>query len=159
MKKLFTILIALLIANTVFAEGKMSFSNGKISAEIPVGWQVLYAESPVMYYIFSPEKAGDTFRENITITEEKLPAGIKYTAEKYMEASSASLKSVYSDIEFLETGKDWIIYNIEINGFKVRQYGKAIVKKDTAYYICAAADMEDFDSYLEIFKAIFSSVK
>ena len=159
MKKIFAVVASLFLAHSVFAQGKLSFSDSKVSGEIPAGWEIIYIDSTVSFYIFAPEKENDSFRENITVTHEQLPSGQKYTTQLYIDALLTNLKVLCPDLEVVDSGKDWIIYNITVNGIKVRQYGKVIIKKNNATFICASADPNDFDNYKDLFNEIVASIK
>lgn len=159
MKKFLVIAASLIIANSVFAQNKITFSDGKVSGELPAGWDVINTDSPVSFYMFAPETKNDKFRENITVTHEQFAPGQKFTVEQYLNAVVTNLQTMWPDLEIVESGKDWIIYKIEVNGIKVTQYARVIIKKTNATFICASANPEDFDSYRDVFKQIIFAFK
>ena len=159
MKKLFAILAALFVAQSVFAQNKMSFSDGSVAGEIPAGWMVLYGgpDSSCSMYIFAPEKDGDDFREIITVSSEVLPAGQEFTEELYLTAVVTNLKAAYPTFKTVKSGKDWNISDYETDGVKVRMYTRVFIKDGTAYLLIAQSDLKDFKTFEKVFKEILFS--
>ena len=158
MKKLSTFLmIFALSCACLFADEKMKVSAGAVSAELPVGWIAQYAQTPILFYFYSPAEENDTFQENINITVETLPS--KYTPSGYIDNSLTYLKTLYSDFEIVKKENDSVLLQGAINGIAVKQYIKVIIKGKVAYSITASSTPTDYERYESVFKEILSSVK
>ena len=159
MKKFLAIVAALFVAQSVFAQNKMSFTDGNVTGEIPAGWLVLFAgpDSTCTFYILSPEKDNDNFREIITVSPEVLPKDQEYTVEQYLAAVTVNLKEAYPTLKTAKSGKDWFICDFESEGIKIRMYARAFIKDGVAYLLFAQADSKDFKSVEKAFKEIIFS--
>ena len=106
------ILVVLFIALFSYGEDKKdysgdTFSGPDYSIEYPTGWEIKKGIMGADSVGFSPpEGLNDTFRENVNVSLEELPAGM--SKERYLEASIEKMGTMFGADNLGELQTTWI---------------------------------------------------
>jgi len=153
MKKILVLLImGVLGLSTADAEDKMMIHCEDVIIESPLGWLVQYTRTPSLFIMYSPLEKNDNFQENANLIIEALPAA--YTVSEYMEASMASLESVYTNFKLLETSDMFHIVSGQFGEIPVQQIQYFFIHDDKAYVLTFSSNPENFDRYRPTFDSI-----
>ncbi len=153
------ILFFILFLLTLSAQGQtaMDINIGSISISVPSGWIAHYTDSTMVFILYSPVEENDTFQENINVTTEKLP--LKYSVQGYMSEAVKSLKTVYTDLQIIESKDNYHIFSGKVNNTLLKQMQFVYIKDNTAYVVTYTATPDSFDRYVKTFNEIQKTFK
>ena len=158
MKRVILLIVSILLVNTVvFSNETMKIECENTTIEVPLGWLAQYTKSPQMFVLYSPVEQNDTFQENCNLAIEALP--IDYTVLNYMKASIEIMRSVYSNLEIIESNENFHIISGSINDIVVQQIQFFYINNNTAYVLTFTSNPANFNRYLEEFKSIVQTFR
>ena len=142
-------------AAAAFSGGGMQIKIDNYSITVPSLWLAQRTDSATAFILYSPIEENDTFQESGNLTVEKLPS--KYSIKAYLKAGREILKTLYTNFSLIEEGADYQIFSGELNGLALQQIQFVSISGTTAYILTFTSTPEDFDRYLDTFKAIQST--
>ena len=130
----------------------------------PHGWEQKSGLMGTDLILLSPQEgAGDSFRENVNVTVEKVPKPLSH--QGYVDASAASLKKTLSlkdEFTYKPTSVNGVSgYVAQIRHrmgvFDLVLDSYIVIQGDTSYIISCTATEESYDSYRDKFAKIVST--
>ena len=157
MKKATALAAVLFLAfvTSAFGDDGMRIKIDNYSITIPSLWLAQRTDSATVFILYSPLEENDTFQENGNLAVEKLPS--KYSVKAYLKAGREVLKKLYANFKLIEEGDDYQIFSGELNGIALQQMQFVSISGTEAYVLTFSSTPEDFDRYVDTFKAIYST--
>jgi len=148
-------------------DGYSSYSNADyaFTLQYPSDWEYQENTFGSHIMIFSPSASDDTFRENIGVITEELPADLELDVDSYYNEAKSQLTSV------IENFKEVSNENIKVAGYdakKVQYLGTQgedtykwqqvfFIKDNMTYVITYTATEDTFEDFLDVANSIVAS--
>jgi len=154
MNKKLAAFVTVLFAMACLAFSQSGFKKTKINGyelSIPSDWVTQNGNGVIKWMILSPD-----YMANGNLAVEELPS--KMTPKEYLDATKSLLESSY-EIEMIEEGNDYHIFDMTIQGVAIREIQYVQMKGKTVYITTFGTTDALFAKYLDTFKKIYSSIK
>lgn len=153
MNKKFAAFVTVLFTMACLAFSQSEFKKTQINGyelSIPSDWVTQNGNGVIQWMILSPD-----YMANGNLAVEELPS--KMTPKEYLDATKNLLESY--EIEMIEEGNDYHIFDMTIQGVAIRQIQYVQMKGKTVYITTFGTTVDLFAKFLDTFKKIYSSIK
>lgn len=145
-----------------------NYKNAELgfSIKIPRSWGVSEGESGTAMAALAPyDSEADLFRENFNVVAGPLPDGVDIDQYFQMNINEFGRHLLYfqqniiGDARIAGTKSKWIDYSHQIGSLKLRAVIYMLAKEKKLYIITCTSEIDQFEEYKKIFKAVAKSFK